>query len=176
MNAELTRSEMEQSKSPVFIHASANVSDAATIGEGTKVWINVQIREGANIGSSCIISKDVYIDHDVRIGDRCKIQNSVSIYSGVSIEDDVFVGPNASFTNDKVPRAFNPDWKVTPTLVMRGASIGANSTIVCGVTIGEYAMVAAGSVVTKNVEPFTLVIGNPARPVGLVDHAGNRIR
>lgn len=159
----------------VFIHSSANVSDKAVIGSGTKVWINVQIREDVLIGDNCIISKDVYVDHGVRIGDRCKIQNSVSIYNGVTIRDDVFVGPNVSFTNDKVPRAFNADWKITPTRVERGASLGANSTIVCGITIGEFAMVAAGSVVTRNVEPFTLVVGNPARPVARIDEAGNRV-
>lgn len=159
----------------VYIHPSANVSDKALIGDGTKVWINVQIRENARIGAGCILSKDVYVDHAVRIGDRCKIQNSVSVYSGVSIGDDVFVGPNVAFTNDRVPRAFNTDWCITETKVETGASLGANSTIVCGITIGEYAMVAAGSVVTKDVPPYTLVMGNPARPVGKIDKMGNRI-
>lgn len=159
----------------VFIHPTANVSDKARIGPGTKIWINVQIRENADIGENCIVSKDVYIDHAVQIGHRCKIQNSVSVYNGVRIDDDVFVGPNVSFTNDKIPRASNPHWKVTPTLVESGASIGANATIVCGITIGEYAMVAAGSVVTKSVPPYTLVMGNPARPVGRVDKEGNRV-
>lgn len=166
---------METSKAEPCIHSSANVSSAATLGKGTKVWINVQIRENSVIGSDCIISKDVYIDHGVRIGNRCKIQNSVSVYNGVTIGDDVFVGPNVSFTNDKVPRSFNTDWQITPTVVMNGASIGANSTLVCGITIGEYAMVAAGSVVTKDVAPFTLVMGNPARPVAQIDKAGNKI-
>lgn len=165
---------MERSTSPAFIHPSANVSETAVIGDGTKVWINVQVRERAIIGADCVISKDVYIDQSVRIGDRCKIQNGVSIYKGVTLGDDVFVGPHAVFTNDKVPRAFNVDWTVTSTHVLDGASIGANSTIVCGVTIGEYAMVAAGSVVTRNVAPFTLVLGNPARPVARIDRAGNR--
>jgi acetyltransferase-like isoleucine patch superfamily enzyme len=160
--------------SDVYIHLKASVSDNAYIGNGTKIWINVQIRENTYIGNNCTISKDVYIDHGVVIGNNCKIQNSVSIYNGVSIEDDVFVGPNVSFTNDRVPRAFNADWKITPTLVKIGASIGANATIICGVTIGEYAMVAAGSVVTKNVPPFTLVMGNPARAIGKIDKMGNR--
>jgi acetyltransferase-like isoleucine patch superfamily enzyme len=97
----------------------------------------------------------------------------VSIYQGVTIEADVFVGPNTSFTNDKVPRAFNTDWKITPTVVKRGASIGANATIVCGVVIGEYAMVAAGSVVTKDIKPYSLVVGNPARRVAKIDKDGN---
>jgi UDP-2-acetamido-3-amino-2,3-dideoxy-glucuronate N-acetyltransferase len=159
----------------VYIHPTANVSDKAQIKAGTKVWINVQIRENASIGDNCILSKDVYVDHGVSIGHRCKIQNSVSIYHGVSIGDDVFVGPNVSFTNDRVPRAFNTEWKTTPTLIATGASIGANSTIVCGVTIGEYAMVAAGSVVTRDVPPYTLVMGNPARPAGKIDKMGNRV-
>ena len=159
----------------VFIHETANVSNKAQIGAGTKVWINVQIRENSEIGESCIISKDVYIDHAVKIGHRCKIQNSVSIYNGVEIGNDVFVGPNACFTNDKVPRAFNTDWKITQTRIESGASIGANATIVCGIIIGEYAMVAAGSVVTKDVPPYTLVMGNPARPVARIDREGNRI-
>lgn len=160
----------------VYIHPSANIHPAALIGNGTKIWINVQIRENAQVGENCIISKDVYIDHAVTIGNDCKIQNSVSVYNGVTIEDKVFVGPNVSFTNDKIPRAFNSEWKVTPTIVKTGASIGANATIVCGVTIGEFAMVAAGAVVTKDVAPFALVAGNPARQIGTVDEAGNRIQ
>ena len=163
------------SETATFIHPTANVSPNARIGNGSKVWINVQIREGAFIGDGCILSKDVYVDQDVTIGHRCKIQNSVSVYKGLTIGDDVFVGPNVTFTNDRVPRAFNADWKITPTVLMNGASIGANSTIVCGITIGEYAMVAAGSVVTKDVAPFTLVMGNPARPVARIDKAGKKI-
>ena len=158
-----------------YIHPSAHVSEHASIGENTKVWINVQIREQASIGENCIISKDVYIDHAVQIGQRCKIQNSVSVYAGVTVKDDVFVGPNVSFTNDKIPRAFNQEWKITPTLVENGVSIGANATIVCGVTLGEYCMVASGSVVTKDVPPYSLVMGNPARVVSKIDKAGNRI-
>lgn len=159
----------------VFIHPTASVSTRARLGRGTKVWINVQIREDVVLGENCIVSKDVYIDHRVNIGDRCKIQNSVSIYHGVCIENDVFIGPNACFTNDRVPRAFNADWKVVPTIVKNGASIGANSTLICGITVGEYAMVAAGSVVTHNVEPYTLVRGNPARPVARIDKTGNKV-
>jgi len=159
----------------IFVHNSAEVSVDATIGAGTSIWNNAQVREGSSIGKGCILSKDVYIDTGVKIGDGCKIQNSVSVYCGVTIEDDVFVGPNVSFTNDKVPRAFNREWKITKTLVKQGASIGANATIVCGVVIGEYAMIGAGSVVTKNVAPFTLVVGSPACPIGKIDKDGNRI-
>ncbi|MBI9107190.1 MAG: N-acetyltransferase [Spirochaetales bacterium] len=159
----------------IFIHPDAHVSADAEIGSGTKIWINSQIRENSIIGENCIISKDTYIDTEVRIGNRVKIQNGVSVYHGVTIEDDVFVGPNAVFTNDLVPRAFNEDWKVTPTLIMKGASIGANSTIVCGNTIGEYAMVGAGSLVNKDVPSYALVIGNPARLIGYVCICGQRL-
>ena len=159
----------------IFIHDSALVSPKSVIGEGTKVWVNVQIRENVHIGKDCILSKDVYVDHGVCIGDCCKVQNSVSIYHGVTIFDDVFIGPNASFTNDKVPRAFNAEWKITPTIVENGVSIGANATIVCGVTLGAYAMVAAGAVVTKDVPEHALVMGNPARVVGCVCQCGNRL-
>ena len=159
----------------IFIHGTANVSPQANLGIGTKVWVNVQIRENASVGDQCIISKDVYIDEGVTIGNRCKIQNSVSVYKGVTIADDVFVGPNVSFTNDKVPRAFNKEWTITTTILEEGSSIGANATIVCGTTIGKFAMVGAGSVVTKNVPAYSLVLGNPAGVVGTVDKQGNRI-
>ena len=162
--------------SNVFIHPTANVATSARIGDNTKIWINAQIRENAAIGKNCIISKDTYIDFGVSMGDGCKLQNGVSVYHGVTLEDDVFVGPYAVFTNDRVPRAFNVDWQVIPTLVKRGASIGANATIICGVTIGEYALVAAGSVVTRDVEPYCCVIGNPARHHCYVDKLGNKVK
>jgi UDP-2-acetamido-3-amino-2,3-dideoxy-glucuronate N-acetyltransferase len=162
--------------STTYIHSSANVAETAQVGKGAKIWINVQVRENACIGENTVISKDVYVDHAVLIGKNCKIQNGVSVYNGVTIEDDVFVGPHVSFTNDKVPRAFSIDWKVTPTLVKKGASLGANSTIVCGIKIDEYAMVAAGSVVTKDVPSYTLVAGNPARIVAAIDKAGNVVK
>ncbi len=157
------------------IHPSAMVEPDAEIGEGTRLWVNVQVRSHARIGNDCNLGKDVFVDEAVQIGRGCKIQNGVSIYRGVTIGDDVFIGPNACFTNDRVPRAFNPDWKVVPTRVEDGASIGANATIVCGVSIGRFAMVAAGSVVTRDVPEFTLVIGNPARPVARIDRMGNKI-
>ena len=160
----------------VYIHPSAHVSDDASIGRGSKIWVNSQIRENATIGENCIISKDTYIDYDVIIGNGVKIQNGVSVYHGVTIADDVFVGPNACFTNDYFPRAFNADWKITETKVERGVSIGANATIVCGCTLGEYCMVGAGSVVTKDVPPYTLVVGNPGRPIGRVCKCGLKVQ
>jgi len=159
----------------VFIHKSANVAEDSKIGDGTKIWINSQIREKTEIGRNCIISKDTYIDIEVSIGDNCKIQNGVSIYQGVTIKNNVFIGPNVTFTNDKIPRAFNTKWKITPTFIHDGVSIGANSTIVCGIELGEYSMVAAGSVVTKSVEPYSLVMGNPAKHYSYIDKLGNKI-
>ncbi|MCM1125486.1 MAG: acetyltransferase [Lachnospiraceae bacterium] len=159
----------------VFIHPTAEVSVAAQIGEGSKIWNQAQIREGAKLGNSCIISKNVYIDENVHIGDRVKIQNNVNVYHGVTIEDDVFLGPSMTFTNDMYPRAFNADWEVSETLVKCGASIGANAVIRCGITIGEYAMVGAGSVVVKDVAPYELVVGNPARRAGWVCKCGCKL-
>lgn len=162
--------------SSVYCHELSYVEQGAKIGKGSKIWINAQVRSGAEIGENCIISKDTYIDSQVSIGDGCKIQNGVSIYNGVKIEDDVFVGPNVTFTNDKVPRAFNTSWSITDTLIKTGASIGANATVVSGVVVGEYAMVAAGSVVTKDVEPYSLVMGNPAKHYSYVDKDGNKTK
>jgi len=151
------------------------VDDRVTIGAGTHVWMNAQVRENACIGENCVIAKDVYVDTLVHIGSNCKIQNSSSIYYGVTIEDDVFIGPHVAFTNDRIPRAFSTNWEASPTVVKHGASLGANVTVRCGVTIGEYAMVAAGSVVTRDVAPYSMVIGNPARHVCFVDRDGNRV-
>ena len=158
----------------LFIHKAAHVSPKANIGDGTKIWINSQVREYSCIGENCVIGKDTYIDEHVVIGDRVKIQNGVSVYNGVTIEDDVFVGPNVTFTNDRVPRAFNLSWQITKTIVKKGASIGANATIVCGITIGEYALIGAGSVVTKDVPAYALAYGNPARVQGKVDENGEK--
>ncbi len=161
--------------SDVFIHETAEVSDGAQIGAGTKVWNQVQVREGVVIGENCILSKNVYVDANVHIGSRVKIQNNVNVYHGVTVEDDVFLGPSMTFTNDMYPRAFNGDFEVSETLVKKGASIGANSTIRCGITIGEYATVGSGSVVTKDVPAHALVVGNPAHQIGWVCECGFKL-
>lgn len=160
----------------IFIHETAEVSSEALIGEDTQIWNQAQVREGAKVGERCILSKNVYIDKDVIIGNRVKIQNNVSVYHGVTVRDDVFVGPSVTFTNDMYPRAFSEDWTVTETVIGRGASLGAGSTIRCGITIGEYAMVGAGSVVTKDVPDYVLVVGNPARKTGWVCRCGRQLR
>jgi UDP-2-acetamido-3-amino-2,3-dideoxy-glucuronate N-acetyltransferase len=167
----------------IFIHNSANVSDKAKIGKDTKIWNWVQVRENASIGNNSIISKGVYIDFGVKIGNNVKIQNNVSVYHGVTIEDGVFIGPHVCFTNDKIPRAINPDgklkdnsdWKVSPIIVKEGASIGANSVILPGVIIGRFALIGSGSVVTKDIPDFALAYGNPAIIVGIVCKCGNKL-
>ena len=158
--------------SEAYVHETAEVDPTAVLGAGTKIWNNVQIREKAVVGRDCIVGKSAYIDHTVTIGDRVKIQNGVSIFHGVTVEDDVFLGPHMTFTNDLYPRAFDPEWHVVPTVVRRGASVGANVTIVCGVELGSYCMVGAGAVVTKDVPAHALVLGNPARIVGFVTVMG----
>jgi len=146
-----------------FQHESAEVSAEAFIGVGTKIWHNAQIREHAKIGDNCHIGKGVYIDAGVQIGNGVKIQNGISIYRGITIEDLVLLGPNCTFTNDPYPRAFPADWEVVPTYLRKGCSIGANATIVCGVTLGSYSLIGAGAVVTKDTLPFSMMVGNPAR-------------
>lgn len=160
----------------VFFKHPTAVVESDHIGDGTKIWHFAHVREGAKIGRNCIIGKSVYVDADVSIGNNVKIQNFVSIYKGVKIWDDVLIGPSVTFTNDLYPRAFSwSEDKIIPTAVKKGASIGANSTIVCGVTIGEYAMIGAGSVVTKDVPPFGLVYSNPGDLKGFVCYCGRKL-
>lgn len=166
------------------IHPTAEVAASATIGPGTSIWNQAQVREQVTIGADCVIGKNVYVDSGVVIGDRVKVQNNVSLYHGVTVEDGVFIGPHVCFTNDKLPRAVNrdgsaktdADWQVSPTLVRFGASLGANSTILPGVSIGRWAMVGSGSVVTRDVADHELVVGNPARRIGSVCSCGEPLR
>lgn len=166
-----------------FIHPTAEVEAGATIGENSKIWHLCHIRRDARIGSDCVLGRGVFVDAGVQIGSGVKIQNYVSVFHGVTIEDGVFVGPHVCFTNDMFPRAVNADmslkaaddWVLAETLVKAGAAIGANSTIVCGITIGRWAMIGAGSVVTKDVPDYALVVGNPARLIGYVTPSGKRV-
>ncbi|MEX1006991.1 MAG: DapH/DapD/GlmU-related protein [Acidimicrobiia bacterium] len=154
------------------VHESAVIEPDALIGTGTMIWHHAHVRSGARIGSGCTLGKNVYVDAGVQIGDRVKIQNNVSVYAGVTLDDEVFVGPSAVFTNDRYPRATNETWQVVPTLVRRGASIGANATIRCGIEIGSFAAVGAGAVVTRSIADHELVVGNPARHAGWVCRCG----
>lgn len=160
----------------VFIHPKAVVDEGADIGEGTRIWHFAHVRGTAKIGKGCNISKDVYIDGDVVIGNNVKIQNGVSVYHGVTIEDDVFCGPHMTFTNDMYPRAVSDSWEICKILVKKGASIGANATIVCNTTLGEYCMIGSGSVVIRDVPAHGLVVGNPARLVGYVCKCGQPLK
>lgn len=157
-----------------FKHESSCVDEGAEVGDGTKIWHFCHVMSGARIGKNCSLGQNVSVGGKAVIGDGVKIQNNVSVYDGVVVEDDVFLGPSMVFTNVINPRAFvaRKD-EYRRTLLKKGCSIGANATIVCGVTVGEYAMVGAGSVVTKDVPPYALVYGNPARVHGRVDEAGN---
>jgi UDP-2-acetamido-3-amino-2,3-dideoxy-glucuronate N-acetyltransferase len=166
------------------IHPTAEVAPDAKVGAHSSIWHHSQVRSGAQIGENCILGKGVYVDAEVTIGNNVKIQNYVSVYHGVTVEDGVFIGPHVCFTNDLQPRAINPDgtlkaaddWILTPTRIQRGAALGANSTIRCGITVGEWAMVGAGSVVTHDVPAYGLVYGNPARLHGFVCPCGSQLK
>src|SRR3989344_2444054 len=165
------------------IHPTAIVDSNVRIGEGTSIWHHVHVRENASLGKNCVVGKNSYIDHQVSLGNNVKIQNNCSVYHGVTIHDGVFVGQHVCFTNDKVPRAVNPDgtlksaqaWEVSKTTVGMGASIGAHSVILPGVSIGSWAMIGAGSVVTKNVPDYALVFGSPAKLAGYVCKCGRKL-
>lgn len=156
-----------------FVHESAYVDEGAKIGEGTKIWHFSHVMTGAQIGKGCVLGQNVFVGKDVRIGNNVKIQNNVSVYEGVELEDDVFCGPSMVFTNVKNPRSAYPRrGQYTKTLVKRGATIGANATIVTGVTLGEWSFVAAGAVVTKDVPSYAIVAGVPARIIGWACECG----
>lgn len=157
-------------------HPTAVIDENAEIGSGTKIWHFSHIMSGSVIGENCNIGQNVVISPKVSLGNNVKVQNNVSVYTGVTCEDDVFLGPSCVFTNVLNPRSFiSRKDEFKPTLVKRGASVGANATILCGVIIGEYAMIGAGAVVTKDVPPFALIVGNPGRQTGRVDKEGNTV-
>jgi len=161
-----------------FCHGSSYVDDNVEIGEGTKIWHFSHVQSGAKIGKNCSIGQNVNIANNVKIGNGVKIQNNVSVYEGVELEDYVFCGPSMVFTNIKVPRSEFPQQGCEfyqKTIVKKSASIGANATIVCGVRIGEYAMIGSGAVVTKDIPAYSMVVGNPGRIVGKVDKKGNKV-
>ncbi|NJC26464.1 acyltransferase [Neolewinella antarctica] len=161
---------------PVFIHPTAVVDEGARIGDGTKIWHFCHLSSGSQLGAKCNLGQNVYVASGVVLGRNCKVQNNVSLYTGVTCADDVFIGPSAVFTNVKNPRAaVNRRGEYAATKLERGVTIGANAVIVCGVTLAAYAMVGAGSVVTKDVAAYSLVVGNPARHVGWVSKAGVRL-
>lgn len=161
----------------IYIHPTAIVDEGATLGEGTSVWHFCHIMPKGVLGEKCNIGQNVFIANGVTLGNNVKVQNNVSIYEGVICEDDVFLGPSMVFTNILIPRsAVVRKGQYVETIVRKGASIGANATIVCGHEIGAYAMIGAGSVVTKNVKPYALVLGNPAKQVGWVSEYGHRLQ
>mgnify|MGYP001437197821 CR=1 FL=1 len=166
-------------KNKFFIHESSYVDESVQIGEGTKVWHFSHVQSGVSIGENCSVGQNVNVGNNVKIGNHVKIQNNVSVYEGVELEDYVFCGPSMVFTNIKLPRSEFPQRGnkfYSKTLVKKSASIGANATIVCGVTIGEYAMIGSGAVITKDVPAYALVVGNPGRIVGKVDKKGNKMK
>jgi len=163
--------------SDYFRHETAHIDAGAEVGSGSKIWHFAHVLSGSKIGANCNLGQNVMVGPNVRIGNGCKIQNNVAVYEGVTLEDDVFCGPSMVFTNVLLPRAHvSRRSEFLPTLIKRGASIGANATIVCGHTIGAYAMIGAGAVVTRDVPDFALMIGAPARRIGWVSRSGERLK
>jgi UDP-2-acetamido-3-amino-2,3-dideoxy-glucuronate N-acetyltransferase len=159
-----------------FAHESAIIDPGCTIGKGTKIWHFTHIMTDCQIGENCNIGQNVVVSPKVKLGNNVKVQNNVSIYTGVICEDDVFLGPSMVFTNVINPRSsINRRGEYIPTLVKKGATIGANATIVCGITLGEFCFIGAGAVVTKNVKPYALVIGNPGRKAGWMSEFGHKL-
>lgn len=166
-----------------FAHDTANIEDNVTIGDGSKIWAYAHVRGGTKMGKNCIISEGVFIDTETEMGDNCKVQNHAIIYHKAILANGVFIGPNVCFTNDREPRAINPDgslkgtddWEVSTIKIGEGSAIGGHSVIVPGVTIGAWAMAGSGSVITKDVPDFALVYGNPARIHGFVCKCGKKL-
>jgi UDP-2-acetamido-3-amino-2,3-dideoxy-glucuronate N-acetyltransferase len=167
----------------VFIHPSADVADSALLGAGTKVWHQAQVREDARVGTECLLGKGSYVDSGVHIGDRCKLENGVFVFHGFTVEDGVFLGPGVMLLNDKHPRAINADgslksgedWTVSEGRIGRGAALGGGAVILPGVVVGAFALVGAGAVVTRDVPDYTIVAGNPARPLGFACECGQKL-
>jgi acetyltransferase-like isoleucine patch superfamily enzyme len=165
------------------VHPTAEVHPAAMIGDGCRIWHQAQVREGAALGPGCIVGKGAYVGEHVKVGASCKIQNYACLYPGVTLEDGVFIGPHVVFTNDRLPRAINPDgslksdadWHIGPTTVRYGASVGSRVVVLPGLTIGRWALVGAGAVVTNDVQDHALVAGNPARSIGWVCVCASRL-
>lgn len=167
---------MSPSSNPVFVHESSYVDEGCSLGSGTKIWHFCHVLKGSTIGSDCVVGQNCMIGPEVTVGNHCKLQNNVSLYKGVILEDEVFCGPSCVFTNVYTPRAFiERKSEFKPTLVKRGASIGANATIVCGVTIGRYAFIGAGAVVKQDVPDYGLCVGVPSRCIGWVCKCGVKL-
>lgn len=170
-------------RTEAYVHESALVEPEVSIGAGTRVWHQAHLRTRSRIGARCILGKGVFVDFDVVIGDDCKLQNYVCVYHGVTLERGVFLGPHVVFANDKLPRATSPDfaplrdgdWTVGESRVCEGASIGANATILPGVTIGKWAMIGSGAVVTKDIPSYAIAVGSPARVIGYACACGLRM-
>lgn len=157
----------------IYIHPSSVIDEGARIGAGTRIWHFSHLMPACVVGENCILGQNTFIDNNVMLGNRVKVQNNVSIYNGVTLEDDVFLGPSMVFTNVINPRSFiERKTEFKKTIIRKGATVGANATILCGVEIGSYALIGAGTTVVKNVLPYALVVGNPARQIGWVSEAG----
>jgi len=168
---------MKTSKNKYWVHKTAEIQKGATIDQGTKIWHNCQILKGAKIGKDCVIGHNCFVGENVKIGNNVKIQSNTDVWTLVNLEDYVFVGPSVVFTNDKNPRSKYPKTKDEwlPTLVKQGATLGANSTIVCGNTVGKWAMIGAGAIVVSDIPDYTLVVGLPAKVIGWVCECGNKL-
>lgn len=166
---------MPSHKSKYFKHPKAIVAKGAQIGEGTRLWAFVNVQKGAVIGKNCNVCDGCFVEKGAVVGDRVTLKNGVNVFEGVTLENDVFVGSHTVFINDRYPRSHKADWVLEPVQVRQGATLGSNTTILCGITIGQYALTGAGSVVTRDVSPHGIVTGNPARLVGYACRCGHKL-